>query len=79
MGWLHHARMGHSLERWIDDELDERRARCIDAHVDGCEDCASEVAALLKLKASVRRVRGGDAVPEAVDRLMAEAERLSAQ
>jgi len=71
--------MGHSLERWIDDELDERRARCIDAHVEGCEDCAAEVAILLKLKASVRRVRGGGAVPDAVGRLLAEAERLSSQ
>jgi len=71
--------MGHTLERWIDDELSERRARCIDEHVEGCEDCASEVAALLKLKSSVRRVRGGDASEGAIDRLMAEAERLSTQ
>ncbi len=81
MGRFHHARMGQSLERWIDGELDQRRARCIDAHVEGCEDCEAEVAALLKLKASVRWVRGGDTVPvpEAVGRLMAEAERLSSQ
>jgi len=78
MGRLHRARMGHSLERWIDNELDERRARCVDAHVEGCEDCTAEVAALLKLKASVRRVRGGG-IPDAVARLQAEAERLSSQ
>ncbi len=71
--------MGHSLERWIDGELSERRARCIDEHVEGCEDCSAEVAALLKLKASVRRMRAGEPVAEAVGRLMAEAERLSTQ
>lgn len=79
MGWLHHARMGHSLERWVDDELNERRARCIDEHVRGCEDCAAEVAALLRLKAEIRRARGGSGVAEAVLRLSAEAERLSSQ
>ncbi len=78
MGWLHHARMGHSLERWIDNELDERRARCVEAHVDDCEDCTAEVAALLKLKASVRRVRR-IGTPDALARLQAEAERLSSQ
>ncbi len=79
MGRLHRARWGHSLERWIDDELGERRARCVDAHVEGCEDCAGEVAALLKMKASIRRVRGGAAVPDAVVRLHTEADRLSSQ
>ncbi len=79
MGRFHHARMGHSLERWIDGELDQRRARFVDTHVEGCEDCAAEVAALLKLKASVRWVRGHDVVSEALGRLTAEAERLSSQ
>lgn len=78
MGRLHRVRMGHSLERWIDNELDERRARCVDVHVEGCEDCAAEVAALLKLKTSVRRIRGGGD-PDALARLQAEAERLSSQ
>lgn len=79
MGRLHRVRWGRSLETWVDGELEESRARCVDVHLEECEDCAAEVATLLRMKASIREARGGEGVADAVSRLMAEAQRLSPQ
>lgn len=68
------------LSAWLDGELGEAEAARVGAHLEGCADCACEVAGLREVRAHLRNLSRYDeeeqATPDVLARTRADVERL---
>ena len=67
------------LSAWLDGELGETEAGRVSAHLEGCADCACEVAGLREVRAHLRSLPRHDdeeAAPDALAQTRADVERL---
>jgi anti-sigma factor (TIGR02949 family) len=68
--------VGEVLQFYLDGEIDEERARKIEAHLEDCRRCGLEVATYEHIKATLA-ARRSEVAPESLDRLRTFGERLA--
>jgi anti-sigma factor RsiW len=67
--------VGELLQQYLDDEIDERRAALIVAHLDDCRRCGLEAETYRRIKHTLA-ARRADVPEESVERLRQFGERL---
>jgi anti-sigma factor RsiW len=66
---LIHRRYARSVSPYADRELDKRATRIIAAHLRECEDCSHDLAMVMAIKGSLRRLAAAEPPTVAASRL----------